>query len=184
MAFGKNNKYCSFCGSSTNRMVTGPGGVTICESCVEKCRSILYDDDSKTQKTGSASTLPDKLPTPHELKEYLVKSLNERVSDIKINGPAVREGAPHIVSVSIRGLAAETVLNMLSSKGVYVSAGSACASNNPHISGTLKSIGLEKDLLESTIRISMSFMTTREEIDLLLDTLCSQVEAMRKFYRH
>ena len=71
MAFGKNNQYCSFCGSSTNRMVTGPGGVTICESCVEKCRSILYDDDSKTQKTGSASTLPDKLPTPHELKEYL-----------------------------------------------------------------------------------------------------------------
>ena len=71
MGFGKNNKYCSFCGSSTNRMVTGPGGVTICESCVEKCRSILYDDDSKTQKTGSASTLPDKLPTPHELKEYL-----------------------------------------------------------------------------------------------------------------
>ncbi|MCR5442624.1 MAG: ATP-dependent Clp protease ATP-binding subunit ClpX [Sphaerochaetaceae bacterium] len=71
MAFGKNNKYCSFCGSSTNRMVTGPGGVTICESCVEKCRSILYDDDSKTQKTSSASTLPDKLPTPHELKEYL-----------------------------------------------------------------------------------------------------------------
>ena len=71
MAFGKNNKYCSFCGSSTNRMVTGPGGVTICESCVEKCRSILYDDDGKTQKSGSASTLPDKLPTPHELKEYL-----------------------------------------------------------------------------------------------------------------
>jgi len=71
MAFGKNNKYCSFCGSSTNRMVTGPGGVTICESCVEKCRSILCDDDGKTQKSGSASTLPDKLPTPHELKEYL-----------------------------------------------------------------------------------------------------------------
>lgn len=71
MAFGKNNKYCSFCGSSTNRMVTGPGGVTICESCVEKCRSILYDDDGKTQKSGSSSTLPDKLPTPHELKEYL-----------------------------------------------------------------------------------------------------------------
>ena len=71
MAFGKNNKYCSFCGSSTNRMVTGPGGVTICESCVEKCRSILYDDDGKTQKSGSSNTLPDKLPTPHELKEYL-----------------------------------------------------------------------------------------------------------------
>lgn len=120
----------------------------------------------------------------YELKEYLVNSLNERLTDIKINGPKVREGAPHIVSLSIRGLAAETILNMLSSKGIYVSAGSACASNNPHISGTLKSIGLEKDLLESTIRISMSFMTTKEEIDLLLDTLCAQVDTMRKFYRH
>ena len=126
----------------------------------------------------------DKQNKLYELKEYLIKSLNERLSDIKVNGPACREGAPHIVSVSIKGLAAETVLNMLSSKNIYVSAGSACTSNNPHISDTLQAIGLEKDLLESTIRISMSFMTTKEEIDYFLDTLCSQVENMRKFYRH
>ncbi len=71
MAFGKNNKYCSFCGSSNYRMVTGPGGVTICENCVEKCRSILYDDESTGSKEASSHELPDKLPTPHELKEYL-----------------------------------------------------------------------------------------------------------------
>ena len=126
----------------------------------------------------------DKQNKLYELKEYLINSLNERLSDIKVNGPACREGAPHIVSVSIKGLAAETVLNMLSSKNIYVSAGSACTSNNPHISDTLQAIGLENDLLESTIRISMSFMTTKEEIDYFLDTLCSQVENMRKFYRH
>lgn len=126
----------------------------------------------------------DKQNKLYELKEYLINSLNERLSDIKVNGPACREGAPHIVSVSIKGLAAETILNMLSSKNIYVSAGSACTSNNPHISDTLQAIGLEKDLLESTIRISMSFMTTKEEIDYFLDTLCSQVENMRKFYRH
>ena len=72
MAFGKNNKYCSFCGSSTNRMVTGPGGVTICESCVEKCRAILYGEDEENgSKEPSSFAIPDKLPTPHELKEYL-----------------------------------------------------------------------------------------------------------------
>ena len=120
----------------------------------------------------------------YELKEYLVQSLNDKLTDIKINGPKGRDGAPHIVSVSIRGLAAETILNMLSSKGIYVSAGSACASNNPHISGTLQSIGLESDLLESTIRISMSFMTIKEELDLLVDTLSEQVDTMRQFYRH
>ena len=120
----------------------------------------------------------------YELKKYLVDSLNDRISDIKINGPEVSEGAPHIVSVSIRGLRAETILNMLSSKQIYVSAGSACTSNNPHISDTLQAIGLERDLLESTIRISMSQETTKEEIDYLLDTLEDQVDTMRKFYRH
>lgn len=125
-----------------------------------------------------------KIEKLYELKKYLVDSLNERLTDIKINGPQWDKGAPHIVSVSIKGLAAETVLNMLSSKEIYVSAGSACTSNNPHVSDTLKAIGLDKNLLESTIRISMSFMTTKEEIDYLLDTLCSQVETMRKFYRH
>ena len=72
MAFGKNNKYCSFCGSSNYRMVTGPGGVTICENCVEKCRSILFDDEGPSAGSSKeAPGLPDKLPTPHELKEYL-----------------------------------------------------------------------------------------------------------------
>ncbi len=71
MAFGKNNKYCSFCGSSTNRMVTGPGGVTICESCVEKCRSILHEEEEGGQKKESEFAIPDKLPTPHEMKDYL-----------------------------------------------------------------------------------------------------------------
>ncbi|MCR5670011.1 MAG: cysteine desulfurase [Butyrivibrio sp.] len=126
----------------------------------------------------------EKIKKLYDLKEYLVSELESRISDIRINGPKCREGAPHIVSVSIRGLKSETVLNMLSSKEIYVSAGSACASNNPHVSDTLRSIGLDKDLLESTIRISMSLETTKEEIDYLLDTLTSQVETMRKFYRH
>jgi cysteine desulfurase len=125
-----------------------------------------------------------KISDLYDLKEYLERSLTERITGIRLNGPLGKEGAPHIVSVSIRGLAAETVLNMLSSKEIYVSAGSACTSNNPHISDTLKAIGLERDLLESTIRISMSLETTREEIDYLLDTLEAQVDTMRKFYRH
>ena len=125
-----------------------------------------------------------KISALYELKKYLMESLTERISDIRLNGPECEKGAPHIVSVSIKGLAAETVLNMLSSKEIYVSAGSACTSNNPHVSDTLKAIGLDKSLLESTIRISMSTQTTKEEIDYLLDVLSSQVETMRKFYRH
>jgi cysteine desulfurase len=126
----------------------------------------------------------EKIKKLYELKEYLVKALLEKISDIKINGPEVAKGAPQIVSVSIKGLKAETILNMLSSKEIYVSAGSACTSNNPHVSDTLQAIGLDRNLLESTIRISMSTMTTKEDLDELIDTLASQVETMRKFYRH
>ncbi|MCF0238372.1 MAG: AAA family ATPase, partial [Sphaerochaetaceae bacterium] len=72
MAFGRNIKYCSFCGSSTNRMVTGPGGTSICEDCVSRCNEIFHGKgDSSFEGEGSSSKLPDKLPTPHELKEYL-----------------------------------------------------------------------------------------------------------------
>ncbi len=125
----------------------------------------------------------EKIRRLYELKSYLADSLMEKLTDIQINGPQDDNGAPHILSLSIRGLRAETVLNMLSSREIYVSAGSACTSNNPHVSGTLKAIGLDKELLESTIRISMSVLTTREELDYLVETLCSQVENMRRFYR-
>lgn len=72
MAFGNKNKYCSFCGGTTGRLITGPSGTTICESCVSRCSSILFgDNDGSEPRSGTGSTLPDKLPTPHELKEYL-----------------------------------------------------------------------------------------------------------------
>ncbi|MCQ2398545.1 MAG: ATP-dependent Clp protease ATP-binding subunit ClpX [Sphaerochaetaceae bacterium] len=70
MAFGKNPKYCSFCGSSDSKLVSGPGGVAICEDCVKKCRQIL--NSSGSDGTSDASDyLPEVLPTPRELKEYL-----------------------------------------------------------------------------------------------------------------
>ena len=71
MAFGKGrNNCCSFCGSDSSRLIQGPNGVSICEDCVERCKEIL-SDDSDDRKSSLKKSLPDKLPTPHELKEYL-----------------------------------------------------------------------------------------------------------------
>ncbi len=74
MAFGKTNKYCSFCGSSNKRLIQGPSGINICESCVNRCNAILYGDDELPEdykEDPSIYGLPDVLPTPQELKEYL-----------------------------------------------------------------------------------------------------------------
>ncbi len=73
MAFGKNTKYCSFCGSSNRRMIQGPNGINICESCIERCNDILMGEYDIPSEQEEKSDLPDVLPTPHELKEYLDK---------------------------------------------------------------------------------------------------------------
>lgn len=119
----------------------------------------------------------------YRLKEHFIAGVT-RIPDIKINGLTGKESAPHIVSVSIRGIRSEVMLHALEEKGIYVSAGSACASNKPQTSDTLKAIGVEKELLDSTIRFSFSEFTTPEEIDYTLKAMQEIVPMLRRYVRH
>lgn len=107
-----------------------------------------------------------------------------RIPDVKVNGLTGTDSAPHVVSLSVRGVRSEVLLHALEDKGIYVSAGSACASNKPSISATLQAIGVEKDLLDSTIRFSFSVFTTPEEIDYTLKHLYDIIPMLRKYTRH
>ena len=100
------------------------------------------------------------------------------------NGYTGRESAPHVISVSIRGIRSEVLLHALEDRGIYVSAGSACSARKPQPSATLKAIGVEKDLLESTIRFSLSVFTTGEEIDYTLQAMYDIIPMLRKYARH
>lgn len=101
-----------------------------------------------------------------------------------INGLPGRESAPHVVSVSFSGVRSEVLLHALEDRGIYVSAGSACSSNHPAVSATLKGIGVAKELLDSTLRFSFSVYTTEEEIDYTVQALGELLPMLRKFYRH
>lgn len=118
----------------------------------------------------------------YELREHLINRLLEN-EDVFINGAAPQGSAPHIVSASVKNVRAEVLLHALEDKGVYVSSGSACASNRPSVSKTLKSIGVENEYLDSTIRFSMSVMTTKEEIDYVADCFSDIVGNLRKYVR-
>jgi cysteine desulfurase len=83
----------------------------------------------------------------------------------------------------VDGIRAEVLLHALEEKGIYVSSGSACASNKPAISATLKAIGVKRELLDSTIRFSMRVETTREELDTALDALRELLPVLRRFRR-
>lgn len=126
----------------------------------------------------------------YELKKYFVDELL-KMPDVSVNGIGFAgddtqsiAGAPHIISASFEGIRSEVLLHALEDKGIYVSAGSACASNRPHISATLTAIGLKKELLDSTIRFSTSVFTAKEELDYTLENLDSLLPVLRKYTRH
>lgn len=116
------------------------------------------------------------------IKERFIKGVSS-IDGIRINGPAGRDGAPHVVSVSIEGIRSEVMLHALEDKGIYVSAGSACSSNKPAISATLKAIGVEKQYLDSTLRFSFSLFTTEEEIDYTVKCMSELIPMLRRYTR-
>lgn len=119
----------------------------------------------------------------YELRQKLIDGVG-RIEDVRVNGCPGREGAPHIVSLSVCGVRSEVLLHALEEKEIYVSAGSACSSNKPQISDTLKAIGVERDLLGSTIRFSLSVFTTAAEIEYTIQALEEMVPMLRKYSRH
>ena len=125
----------------------------------------------------------EKLEYMYEIRDYFIRCISQ-IEGIKVNGAVDRSGAPHVVSVSIQGIRSEVMLHSLEDKGIYVSAGSACASNKPAVSSTLRAIGVEKQYLDSTLRFSFSVYTTKEEIDYAVAHLKTIVPMLRRYTRH
>lgn len=117
-----------------------------------------------------------------ELKDYMTDRLGE-IEGTVINSKKGEASAPQIVSVSFEGVRSEVLLHALEDKGVYVSSGSACSSNHPGISGTLKGIGVAPKLLDSTIRMSFGMFNTKEEVDYTIDVLKELVPVLRRYQR-
>ena len=126
----------------------------------------------------------------HEKIEAGMLSVRDRLIDrlsvmegVKLNTEKGEGFAPHVVSASFAGVRAEVLLHALEQKGIYVSSGSACSSNHPAISGTLRSIGVDQDLLDSTLRFSFGIYSTPEEADLCADALEELLPQLRRFVR-
>lgn len=123
-----------------------------------------------------------KIDKMYAIKERFINGVTE-IEGVTINGRTGRDSAPQVVSVSIRDVRSEVMLHSLEEYGIYVSAGSACSSNKPSPSRTLQAIGLPKNQLESTIRISFCVNTTEEEVDYAVEKMKEIIPFRRKFTR-
>ena len=114
------------------------------------------------------------------LRDRIRKGIKERIDDIRFNTPEGEKGAPHILSVSFRGVRGEVLLHALEKHGIYISTRSACSSKQKKAGGVPEAIGLSGEEAEGTVRISLCPFNTEEEADMLVDALEIEVGALRK----
>lgn len=156
-----------FGGGQQKGMRSGTENVPGCVGLGVAAREAYKDFDARIEKL-------------YTLRERLIKGL-KTLGGVTINASEDRTGAPQIVSASFEGVRSEVLLHALEDKEVYVSSGSACSSNHPGISGTLKGIGVKKELLDSTIRFSLGDLNTEEEVDYAIAVLGKILPVLRKY---
>ncbi len=116
------------------------------------------------------------------LRDYLIDEITKLNDDgIKINSGKGAKFAPHVVSISISGVRAEVLLHAMEERGIYIASGSACSSNHPGLSGTLKGIGLKDEFLNSTVRVSFSKYNNKEELNFFLANLKELIPQFRRY---
>ena len=117
-----------------------------------------------------------------ELKDYFIDRVTA-LENVTVNSKKGMDSAPHIISVTFNGVRSEVMLHSLEGKQIYVSSGSACSSNKPSVSKTLKGIGLDDKQIDSTIRFSLCYNTTKEELDYAVDEIAGMIATLRRFTR-
>jgi cysteine desulfurase len=91
-------------------------------------------------------------------------------SEVRANVPAGQR-APHVLSITLPSIKSETMLNFLSSKGICISAGSACAAHGKHTSSSLIGFGLSPEEADTTVRISFSELNTEADVQALVSAI-------------
>ena len=123
-------------------------------------------------KTGMSK----RYSTVKTLRDYTIEKLG-KINGIVFNSPD--DALPYIVNFSTRCVKAETMLNFLSERGIYVSGGSACAKGEP--SHVIKALDLPRDAADSAIRVSFSAGNTTDEVDALAEAVAEGINKLAHF---
>lgn len=97
------------------------------------------------------------------LKQFTIRQIQNTISRVQINTP--QQSAPHIINISLPDIKGEVLVHALEEDDIYVSTGSACHSRQKINNRILKAINLSEKYLEGTIRISLSALNTKQEME-------------------
>lgn len=103
------------------------------------------------------------------IRDYCIDAIVKQIPNAVVNSD--KQGAPHIVNFSLPGLNNKKVVEFLDTNDIYISSAAACKSNQSRGPSVLESLVLSRALAESALRISFSYMNTKNDIDVLIKTL-------------
>lgn len=112
------------------------------------------------------------------MRDYLIKEVSSKIPNIKTNGHLIKRLPGH-VNISFDGINGEDLLLNLDAKGICASSGSACSSGNTTPSHVLTAIGLDSNLSNGALRITIGDENTKEDIDYLIENLVQIVTKLR-----
>lgn len=125
----------------------------------------------------SYENMDDNFNKVKDLRDTFKNEIINRVSDITINSD---NDNPYVLNISFKDVNAESLILMLSLKGIYISSGSACNSRGTEVSRVLQTIEVPKDYIYGTIRVSFSPDNTTDEVMTAANEIIRCVDVQRK----
>lgn len=113
-----------------------------------------------------------------KMRDQLINGILNTISDSLLNGDQINR-LPGNISISFKGISAPILNKVLDGKGIAVSTGSACSCNLSSASHVLQSMGIQDELAQGTIRISLGEDNTQHEVNYMLEILPGIIAALR-----
>ena len=137
-------------GKSTTIFRSGTPATPLIASFAKALR-LVYEDYNKRDKYI------------HELNKYFIDKLSDLDVEINSNSYCV----PQVVNLSIKGIKPETMQHALEEHDIYISTQTACSTGD--YSRAVYAVTHDKERASHSVRVSLSYKTTYEEIDEFID---------------
>ena len=126
----------------------------------------------------AVATMDERIKTETELRDYMISRIIAEIPYARLNGDKVRR-LPNNVNFSFQFVEGESMLIMLDMAGVCASSGSACTSGSLDPSHVLLAIGLPHEIAHGSLRLTLGYETTKEDVDYVVDEIKKIVERLR-----
>lgn len=124
------------------------------------------------------ASMEERIRKETELRDYLIGRLLKEIPYTRLNGHS-RKRLPNNVNISFQFAEGESILIMLDMAGICASSGSACTSGSVDASHVLLAIGLPREIAHGSLRLTLGYENTKEEMDIVVDAIKNIIENLR-----